>query len=367
MGSSVSAQKSIELIIGLGVVLSLLTAGCQSAGVTDKTGSNVTVLRFATIDGALDTNGQTIAPRTFVDALGQVSGGRLTATVQTGYGSGAVNAETDIVKAIASGDLDGGWPATRAFSRAGIRGLEPIEAPLTLTSYAAQTALVTGSAGPALLETLENSGVVGLGLTVGALRRPWATAVPLVDVQQWRGVTFRSYNSPVQEDTIRALGAIPIPASFRFPELLQAGSLQAVETDVAQYAHNGYGTLLPQAVGNEVLWPRMTVLSMSQRRFDSLTAEQQEWVRQAALQAVQASVDFDYDETTPAATLCSQGVQFSEATPQQLADLKRAVQPVLDALARDPITGPSLEEVLNVATDFPTPDVVDVPASCRPS
>jgi len=362
----VSAQKSTELIIGLGVVLSLLTAGCQAAGVTDKTGSDVTVLRFATIDN-LDPNGQTPAPATFVNALEQLSGGRLTATVQTDYENGAVTAETDIVKAIASGDLDGGWPATRSFSRAGIRGLEPVEAPLTLTSYAAQRALVTGSAGPALLRTLHGSGVVGLGLTVGALRRPWASAAALVDAEQWRGVTFRSYNSPVQEDTIRALGGVPIRASFDFPDLVRAGSLEAVETDVAQYAVNGYGALLPQAVGNEVLWPRMAVLSISQQRFDSLTSEQQGWLRQAAQQAVRASVDFDYDETTLAAALCTQSVRFTNATTQQLADLRRAVQPVLDALERDPVTGPSMAEVQKVGAEYPSPDVIDVPATCRPS
>ena len=354
----------VGLGITVGVVASLLAAGCQSAGVTDKAGGNVTVLQFATID-KIDPNGQTVAPGTFIEALERLSGGRITVTVQATYEDGAVTAETDIVKAIASGELDGGWPGTRAFSRAGIRGLEPVEAPITLTSYAAQKELATSSAGQALLMTLDGSGVVGLGLAVGPLRRPWAATEPLVDVQQWHGVTFRSYNSPVHEDTIRALGAVPVPASFRFPELVRAGTLQAVELDVAQYARNGYSTLLPWAVGNVVLWPRMAVLSLSQKRFDTLTAEQQGWVRDAAEQAVQASVDFGYDEATLAAQLCALGVRFIDATPEQLTALRRAVQPVLDALAQDPATGHSLTEVEKVAAEFPKPDAVDVPAGCR--
>jgi TRAP-type C4-dicarboxylate transport system substrate-binding protein len=355
----------VGLGITVGVVASLLAAGCQSAGVTDKTGGNVTVLQFATID-KIDPNGQTVAPGTFIEALERLSGGRFTITVQATYEDGAVTAETDIVEAIASGELDGGWPGTRAFSRAGIRGLEPVEAPMTLTSYAAQKELATSSAGQALLKTLDGSGVVGLGLAVGPLRRPWAATKPLVDIQHWHGVTFRSYNSPVHEDTIRALDAVPVPASFHFPELVRAGTLQAVELDVAQYARNGgYSVLLPWAVGNVVLWPRMAVLLLSQKRFDSLTAEQQGWVRDAAEQAVQASVDFGYDEATPAGQLCEQGVRFIDATPEQLTALRRAVQPVLDALAQDPATGPSLTEVEKVAADFPNPDVVDVPAGCR--
>nr|MBA2773286.1 hypothetical protein [Nocardioidaceae bacterium] len=121
----------------------LIGVGCQPSQVTDKTGSNVTQLRFATID-ELNPNGQTIASETFISALERVSGGRITVTVQTQYGNGAVTAETDLVEAIAAGDIDAGMPATRAFSRAGMLGFEPIEAPFTVTSYDAQRALATG-------------------------------------------------------------------------------------------------------------------------------------------------------------------------------------------------------------------------------
>lgn len=348
----------------LGVVSTLLAAGCQSANVADKTGSRVITLQFATHDN-LDPNGQTVAPGVFIQALERVSGGQIRVSLQTTYEDGAATAETDIVKAIASGHLDGGWPATRAFGRAGIPGLEPIEAPFALTSYAAERALVAGPEAQSLLTTLDGSGLVGLGLTVGSLRRPWTTAAALVSPARWRGVTFRSYNSQVQDDTIRALGAVPVAASYNFPDLIEAGKLQGVETDVAQYSHNDYGDLLPNAVSNEVLWPRMEVLSLSQQRYDSMTAEQRGWVREAAQEAVQASVGFAYNDDPLARSLCAEGVRFVSATPGQLAALHRAVRPVIDALARDPATAPSLVQVQKVAADFPTPDAIDVPATCR--
>jgi TRAP-type C4-dicarboxylate transport system substrate-binding protein len=364
MGALVRSARSVALSIAAGAVAYSLAAGCQSAGITDKTGADVIVLRLATIDST-DPNGQSVAPQAFIKALERRSGGRIKTTVQETFESGAVTAEADLVKAIASGRLDGGWPATRAFGRAGIRGLEPIEAPMLLTSYAAEKSLAKGTAARTLLRTLDGSGVVGLGLAVGPLRRPWTVTEPLVDPQRWSGVTIRSYNSPVQEDTFRALGAVPVPASFYFGDLVRAGTLRAIETDVAQYAHSGYGVLVPKAVGNEVLWPRMMVLTLSQKRFDSLTSEQRGWVRDAARDAVQASVSFGYDDSKLAAHLCAQGVRFAVATPDQLAQLHREVQPVIDALARDIATGPSLAQVQKVAADHPTPDAVDVPATCR--
>ncbi len=346
------------------VATGLLVVACQHAGVTDKTGGSVVVLRFASID-ALDTNSQSVAPTTFIAALKRLSGNRMTVTVESDYEDGAATAETDIVKAIAAGDLDGGWPNTRAFSRAGIRGLEAIEAPSTVSSYAAERALARGPVAQVLLQALAGSGVVGLGLTVGPLRRAWATEHALVDPRSWQGITFRSYNSPVEDATIRALGATPVSAGFDFPDLVQAGRLQGADTDVAQYALNGYGPLLPWAVGNEVLWPRMPVLSLSQKRFGSLTSMQRGWIEDAADLAVQASIDFHYDEATPALQLCDLGVRFVIASPAQVAELRSAVQPVLDALSRDPATKAAFAVVSKAASEYPLVDDVDVPNACR--
>lgn len=147
-------------------VTGLAMAGCNAPDVVDKSGASAVVLQLATVDNP-NPNGQTVAPQTLIDALDRRSGGRLTASVQEEYELGQATAETDLVRAIASGEVDGGWPSTRALSRAGIRGLESVEAPFTLTSYAAEKSLAAGPEGTAVLATLQGTGVVGLGLTVG--------------------------------------------------------------------------------------------------------------------------------------------------------------------------------------------------------
>lgn len=336
-----------------------------------KTGGKGIELRLASIDSVND-NGQSPAPAAFISALAEVSGGRIKATVHEQFEDGRVDAETDLVKAVAAGEIDGGWPVSRAFARAGIHGLEPIEAPFVLTSYAAQRELVSGPGSATLLNTLRGTGVVGLGLAMGPLRRPWATGGPLLDLPSWRGVTIRSFNSPVQEDTERALGAKPVPASFDFPDLVASGKLRAAEFDVPQYQvneyqANGYGDLLPWVTENEVLWPRMQVLVLSKKRFDSLSAQQQGWVEQAGRMAVQASLSFRYDESTPARQLCDQGVHFVDASARQVRQLRQAVRPVIAKMAEDPVTAPSLEAVQKAASQHPGPDKLDIPASCRKS
>ena len=358
-------MRRIDVIRCLSAVTLMATAAaCSAAGATDKAGSGTVVLKLASID-EVNGNGQAFGPQAFVDGLSKLSGGRLKIEVAKEFGNGGAEAESDLVKAIASGKLDGGWPATRAFAGAGIRGLEAVEAPLTITSYAAEKALVSGPPAATMLARLKGTGVVGLGLAVGPLRRPFAVDRPLLEPADWQGAAFRVYNSPIQTETIKALGATPVNVGFTWVDEVRTGKLRGVEFDIAQYVKNGDTTEAGNVTANIVLWPKVFVLSFNQKRFDALSEQQRGWIRQAADQAVKASVDATYDETTPARALCSVGVRFMWASPEQTSATRAKLQPVLDRLAADPTSGPLLKEIEAIATKYPQPVVPDVPDNCR--
>jgi len=255
----------------IAIMVLTMTAACQTTQGADKTGGDTVVLTLATFEPEPNANGQNHGPEAFVENLGKVSQGRLKVELKTDYGDEAADAESQVVRAIASGEVDGGWPATRAFARAGVPGLEVVEAPLTITSYAAQKALVSGPVAGKLLARLDGSGVAGLGLTVGPLRRPFAAGQPLLAPEDWKGITFRVFNSPVQADTVRALGATPADLSISFIDQIKEGTLRGAEFDIAQYERNGSGTEAGNVTANVVLWPKVFVLALSQKRFDALT------------------------------------------------------------------------------------------------
>jgi TRAP-type C4-dicarboxylate transport system substrate-binding protein len=342
----------------------VLVAACSVAPGTDKSGGDTVVLRLATID-LVNNNGQSYGPEAFVESLEKVSGGRLSVEVITRYGDGAPEAESDLLEAIASGEVDGGWPSTRAFANAGISGLEAVEAPMMLTSYAAEKALVSGPVADKLLAQLEGTGVLGLDLAVGPLRRPFAAKAPLLGPENWAGATFRVYNSPVQTDAVRLLGATPVNLGLGWIDEVRAGRLRGVEFDIAQYAEMGKTTEAGYITANVVLWPKVFVLSVSQKRFDALSDEQQNWVREAADKAMQVSVDATYDETTIAQDLCGKGARFIDASPDQIAALRSTLQPVLDGLAADPASGALLTEIQAIAANHPKPDIPTVPKACQ--
>ena len=257
--NAVRRRAGIRVVIAIAIMA--LAAACQATRNVDKTGGDTTVLRLATFEGQVNANGQNYGPQAFVDNLRKLSGGRLKVELTTDYGGDAPDAESRLVRAIASGEVDGGWPSTRAFANAGISGLGVVEAPMTITSYAAEKALVSGPVAGKLLSRLDGTGVVGLGLTVGPLRRPFAAKAPLLGPGDWQGVRFRVFNSPVQADAVRALGATPVNLSLSFIDELKAGTLRGAEFDIPQYEHNGFAAEAGHVTANVVLWPKVFVLA----------------------------------------------------------------------------------------------------------
>lgn len=350
------------LAAAVAATLAGVLCACTTSSGGDKTGNRTVVLTLASIDN-INPNGQQPASAAFVRELLAVSHGAMKVQVHDEFESGAPAAETDLVKAVGAGSFDLGIPATRAFAAAGIPSLRALEAPMVITSRAAEDAVVNGPAGAHLLASLDSSDVVGLALFAGPLRRPMATT-PLLGPTTWHGKRFRSFNSPIQDATVKALRGTPVHASFGFPSMVRAGTLDGAELDIAQYQENTYAGLLPAVTGNVVLWPRVVALTMNRKRYESLTAQQRQWLSEAAAGGVKAGTDFAYDESTPAAAMCRAGVRFYSATPAQVLSLTSAVAPVLNSLRSDPATGASLAEIEKVVAQHTGVDVPAVPASC---
>jgi TRAP-type C4-dicarboxylate transport system substrate-binding protein len=351
------------LSYGLIAIMLMAPLGCSGAKAVDKAGGDSAVLTLATIDDVND-NGQSFGPQAFVDNLRTVSGGKLKVEIKKNFGAGDAKAESAIVKAIAAGEIDGGWPSTRAFAGAGITSLKAVEAPMTITSYTAEKQLVTAPVAKSLLASLDSTGVVGLGLAVGPLRRPFAAKEPLLGPADWAGTRFRTYNSPVQEEAVRALGGTPVNFGIEWGGEVKAGRLRGAEFDIPQYAK--YDTVLAlQVTANVVLWPKVFVLSFSRQRFEALTEQQRSWIRDAAERATKASVEATYEESAIAAEMCGDGIRFITAAPGEVAGLRRKLQPVLDRLAADPKSGPMLKDIQAIATANPVADVPNVPEACQ--
>ncbi len=348
------------------MALSLLTlvAACSATRPVNRFGGDSVTLRIGTTDGLLRVTSRSFAQQTFVSELERLSGGRIRVEVVTDVGGGQPDAESQLVAQVANGDLDAGYPATRAFASSGIEGLEAIEAPFVLTNPEAVQDVLTGEGAQLMRDSVQGNNLVALDFAFDGLRIPFAATEPLRSTQAWAGTRFRVYGSPVQAEAVRALGGQPVAVTHHWAGMVQAGKLDGVELTLDGYHETSPPDVTPQVAPNVVLWPKVFVFTVNETFFDGLSPQHQQWLVEAARLARDAGFAEPRDDDEVARRLCDDGVRFREASDRQLAGLRRAVAPVNEALAADHESGPLMEQVQAAAMRLPQVSSPVVPAGC---
>jgi len=198
------------------------------------------------------------------------------------------------------------------------------------------------------------------------LRLPFSARRPLLAPADWRGVSFGTYRSGVQQQAIRALGATPVvaPGFYRTHDLA-SGQIQGFELDIRRYVRDvgPVGTLYMTA--NVALWPQFDVLIANPRRLTSLTAQQRGWLQQASRAAAGDSVALAArGNVAYLRQACAIGARFVTATPAELAALRTALSAVYQNLETDPQTRVFIGQIQRLKAATPPGPPLRIPASC---
>ncbi len=104
---------------------------------------------------------------------------------------------------------------------------------MLIDSYPLENAVLKGTIPGRMLAGLSSLRVTGLGILGDTLRRPVSVRRPLLAPADWRGVSFGTFRSSVQEQAIQALGATPVVAfgPYRTHDLATS-QIQGFELDV---------------------------------------------------------------------------------------------------------------------------------------
>ena len=193
-----------------------------------------------------------------------------------------------------------------------------------------------------------------LACSPGPLRQLLGLGNPLTTPADFAGKRIGISPSWVAEQTFTSLGATAVPSAFEGTSLEE---MNGIEQQVDSIANNQYGTKETSFTANVVLWPRPLVVFMRKDAFENLSADAQAALRGAAADAVAAMTAHRAEEARDgAAQLCAVGVHLVDASADDAVALRRAVQPVYDALDQDPLTRHAIEEIdalKAAATDEP--------------
>jgi TRAP-type transport system periplasmic protein len=356
--------RKISALLAL-ILVSAVASGCAGASPGDKAGGFVggpVALRMASTAGDLDN----IPPvAEFVERVAVLSGGVLQIKVINQWGDWAPDAEAQVVRAVGAGTVDLGWAGSRVFDTIGVPGLRALSAPMLIDSYPLENAVLQSAMPGRMLAALASVHVTGLGMLGEGLRLPISTRRPLLALADWRGVSFGTYRSRVQEEAIRALGATPVLAfgPVRNHDLV-TGQIQGFELDLRRYVQMGLVPVARHVAVNVALWPQFDVLFANPDRLASLTVQQRGWLQQAAQEATTDSVGLTSDNVTYIGQACAKGARFVNATPADLAALRKALSVVYQHLEADPQTRAFIRQIQRLKNTTPARSAPRNPAGC---
>ena len=348
-----------KALITATVLATTTVAGCSAA--TDRSGgpaAEPTTLVMASNDGS-DVAGAPGVQR-FVELVAELSDGRVHVEASADWRQ---QGEGQVLEDVAAGEADLGWTGTRAFDLIGVDTFRPLHAAFLVNSYPSQAAVLTAPVAERMLEGVDAVGLTGLAIMADELRFPAAAEGPLLDGADFKELAFGIMPSNVQAAAVDALGAEAEGMSLPHPP--DTDGLAGLETSWRTYVTNGQHRFVPFITANAVLWPRSTVVVANPAVLQELSNEDRDAVTEAATRGADWSIEHAGDRVADEmATACTDGARVATASPDQLAELRRIVEPVYTAMRAEPEQAELLAAVEEAVRDVSGDEPLDVPEGC---
>ena len=327
---STGDRVRLALIAGLALAL---VAGCHSSRSDKAGGQRGQAPRVLTMADPVSDPLELVG---FVEEVARLSGGTLRIQVRT-WSQGRVAYENRLIGDVRAGKADLGVVGSRAWDSFGVDSFRALHAPFLIDSYVLEEKVVQSALVKQMLQSLAPLRLVGFGVLPAQMRRPFGTKRPLMGPADFAGLTVAVQQSRVADETMRALGARPVWIHSGRVDMARFGGMETRVTTIDGFLYDEKGDYLTTNVD---LWPRPLVLFANRRAFDSLSSNQQRVLRQAAANVIPGQIALDRRADREASgNICRRRLlTFVTARRDDLAALRRAVQPVYDELERDPGT-----------------------------
>jgi len=232
-----------------------------------------------------------LASQHFAQTLRQKVGDQVEVRV---FPASALGGELKLVQGARTGVVDAMIVATASLENT-VQEYRFLSLPYLFDDYAEINRIMQGPIGDRLLAVLPKYNMVGLGW--GAVyARSLASMKPIPDAAAMQGLKIRVIQSPGYVEAYRALGAQPTPAAYAELFLsLQNGVVDAAELSPDQTVSDGFADTI-KYYSATAIHQLPSVLIMSKAKFDRLSPDVQQAVREAGRAAMQAAVAFQDQE-----------------------------------------------------------------------
>ena len=298
-------------------------------------------IRYSTLFASDSGYPAVVADTYFANTVTAASGGRIQVVV---YYSGQLGGAVGTVQGVQNGTIQMGDVST-----SWLTGVMPQAAALSLP-FLFKDALTASKVpntdiGRLIEQESQRNGIRIAGWYDMGFGQFATTTRPIRTLADMRGLKMRALDNPVELDSWRAWGALPIPLnSAEVFTALQSGTVQGVGIPVANLVADKYVEVLRYvSISNWTYYPAGIIIN--ERFFSSLPQELQVVILRVAHEAgnrdliLQQSADQEFTQQ-----MQSQGVQFNTIAPDALAQFRTAVNGVYAAAVTK--YGPSLAKLV---------------------
>ncbi|SET66150.1 tripartite ATP-independent transporter solute receptor, DctP family [Natronincola peptidivorans] len=274
------------IFLVLVLMLSLLT-GCASQSeeaavdTPDETPAATETITMRLAEVHAEGYSTTMGNREFARLVEERTDGRIKIEV---YPGGVLGDEKSVTEQVQFGALD--------FARVSLAPVTEFEPSLNvlMLPYLYKDGdhmfrILNGDIGNQLLANLEENGIVGLAWYDGGARNFYNTQREIKSPEDMRGLQIRVQETRLMMDLITALGASPVPLPFGdVYSALQTGVIDGAENNWPSYDSTGHYEVAKYfTVDEHIRIPE--ILMTNTKVMESLSAEDQEIIRQAAREA----------------------------------------------------------------------------------
>jgi tripartite ATP-independent transporter DctP family solute receptor len=264
----------------------------------------------------------------FVELVDKKSGGKLKIKP---YYNGALGNDVQVTSALQGGTIEFLIPQTTTLTGM-VKEFEILDFPFLFANEKEADTVLDGPIGKRLLDKLPEKGLIGLAYWENGFFNATNSKHPIKRVEDFEGLKFRAVQAKISQETIRALGANPVPLAV--PELYTALETRTVDGqgtptaviaalklgEVQKYlslTRHAYGAFLPL---------------VSKKYWDKLSEGDRKILQEAAHEttAYQRKVARDQAKSAQAA-LAAKGMLVNDVSPAEMARFRERVKPVWEA------------------------------------
>lgn len=283
-------KKLVALIMALSVVLLLAVPALAEVKLT-----------WNEVNG--EDYGATVGAHAFAEKLAEVSGGEMSIEL---YTNGTLGSEAESMQGIQIGTLDIFRGNASSLPNYGAELIGATGLPYVFKDMAQFEAVAESPLGDELLASVDaaDCGYVALGWLVEGPRSMFITPVVYeklgkpteFTIDMIKGLKVRVPETDLMVGTMAALGASATPIAYsELYTSLQSGVVDAAENGVTSYMSNSFNEVAPYFITDAHTFGCGVIL-MNKDKWNSLTEEQQGWMKEAALAARTACYTYNQEQ-----------------------------------------------------------------------